>query len=122
MTMTRAVSFLVLIAAIVVGVASPGGGGPRPSGGRTQVVVQLASPPLAVVGGPHASQRIEREQQRFVTALRRAVPDAAVHWRYRLVTNGVSVVLPSSEVPRLSHIPGVRQVFGATTYHVLAGP
>src|SRR5262245_43577582 len=120
--MTRALSFFVLLAAILVGAASPDGGTPTPSADRTQVVVQLASPPLAVVGGPRARQGVEREQRRFVTTLRRAVPDAAVHWRYRLVTNGVSVVLPSSEVPRLSHLPGVRQVFGATTYHVLAGP
>ena len=45
-----------------------------------------------------------------------------MRWRYRLVANGVSVVLPSSEVPRLGRLPGVRHVYGAVTYRTLAGP
>ena len=69
-----------------------------------------------------AARRVDEEQRRFETALRESVPSASVHWRYRLVANGVSVVLPARELPRLRRIPGVRQVFAPTTYHVLAGP
>jgi subtilisin family serine protease len=121
--MTRAVSLvLVLAAAVLLGVAATSDVRAPSSGDRTQVVVQLTSPPLAAAVGPEATRRLEREQRRFVTALSRAIPDASVHWRYRLVANGISVVLSAREVPHLSHLPGVRSVFGATTYHVLAGP
>ena len=45
-----------------------------------------------------------------------------MHWRYRIVANGVSVVLPSRDLPRLAGLPGVREVFAPTTYRALAGP
>jgi subtilisin family serine protease len=89
---------------------------------RRQVVVLLESPPLAVRGGRDAARRVDVEHRRFEAALRAAIPSAAVRWRYRLVANGVSVVVPAREMPRLSRLPGVSRVFGPTTYHALAGP
>ena len=122
--MTRALSsLLVLAAAVALGTVVTASGAPAAaSGPRTQVVVQLAAPPLARAHGDGARRRIDAEQRRFTTALHASIPDASVRWRYRLVANGVSVVLPSSEVPRLGRLPGVRHVYGAVTYGTLAGP
>jgi subtilisin family serine protease len=119
---TRALSSLVVLAAAVgLGTVVTTAGAP-PTQPRTQVVVQLTAPPLARAQGSGAARRIDAEQRRFASALHVSIPHASVRWRYRLVANGVSVVLPPSEVPRLRRLPGVRRVFGAATYHVLAGP
>jgi hypothetical protein len=117
---------LLLLSALLAGFALGGSAATDrrddPPGERMQVVVLLSSPSLSAAKSPRAARRIDEEQRRFETALRGSVPGASVHWRYRLVANGVSVILPARELPRLSLIPGVRQVFAPTTYHVLAGP
>jgi subtilisin family serine protease len=120
--MTRALALSLLVAALAFAGGAVDRAPTAAAGERSQVVVLLRSPSLAVAGGPGAARRIDTEQKRFEDALRESVPGAAVHWRYRLVANGVSVVLPSRDVRRLSGLPGVRQVFAPTTYHVLAGP
>ena len=85
-------------------------------------MVALRSPPLALGGGDVAARRIAAEQQRFAAAVGEQLPDAELRWRYRIVANGVSVVLPTRDLPRLARLPGVQDVYGPTTYHVLAGP
>jgi subtilisin family serine protease len=75
-----------------------------------QVVVSLSSSPLA----PDA--RIAAEQRRFRDELARRLPDARVRWRYRLVANGFSVVLPEAQIPTLRGLAGVREVLEPTTY------
>ncbi len=121
--MTRALTIALLVALLSVSGAVSERGPGAAQGERSQVVVLLGSPPLAVAGGGKAAaRRVDAEQRRFETALRARVPGAEVHWRYRLVANGVSVVLPADELPRLRGLPGVRDVFAPTTYHVLAGP
>ena len=121
--MTRALSSLVVLAAAVgLGTVVGASDAPATAGPRTQVVVQFASPPLARAHGDGARRRIDAEQRRFTAALHVSIPDASVRWRYRLVANGVSVVLPASDVHRLGRLPGVRHVYGATTYRMLAGP
>ncbi len=103
--------------------ASGGAHAPRSSGGPpTEVVVQLAAPPLARATGPGAAHRIDAEQRRFTAALHRSLSRASVGWRYRIVANGLAVVLPKRDITRLSALPGVRRVFADVTYHALAGP
>jgi subtilisin family serine protease len=82
--------------------------------GRTEVVVALSTPPLALA--PASAARIDGEQRAFRSALRERLPDARVRWRYRIVANGFSVALPRTQVPRLRLLPGVRDVFASTTY------
>ena len=48
------------------------------------------------------------------------LPGAWIHWRYRLVENGMAVVLPRSEVGRLASLPGVAEVWPNVCYHDLA--
>jgi subtilisin family serine protease len=81
---------------------------------RAQVVVALESPPLAYA--PQAADRIDAEQRAFASELARQLPDARIHWRYRLVANGFSIVLPAEQVTRLALLPGVRDVYSSATY------
>ena len=90
------------------------------AGGRlTEVVVTLASPPLAGrtgAAGRAARAAVDREQARFAAALHQAVPGGAIRWRYRLVLNGAAVVIPAGAIPRLWTLPGVRAVDVGAAY------
>ena len=82
--------------------------------GRSEVVVSLASPPLA--HAPGTEGRIADEQRAFRSEVARKLPDARIHWSYRIVANGFAVHLPSAEVPLLRDLPGVRDVFASARY------
>jgi subtilisin family serine protease len=85
---------------------------------RLQVVVLLTAPPIAKATAPKASAaaRIAAEQRRFRRALAEAVPAASVRWRYRLVANGLAVVVPRESIGRLRSLPAVRDVLTGITY------
>jgi subtilisin family serine protease len=119
---TRALALSLLVAALALLGGSSGRAPTAAAADRSQVVVLLRSPSLAVAGSAGAARRIDDEQRRFEKALRSRIPSATVHWRYRVVANGLSVVLPSRDLPRLAGLPGVREVFAPTTYRALAGP
>ena len=121
--MTRA--FLLTLALAAAAVLAVGLGRPPANDAaeeRTQVVVGLAAPPLALGRANGAAGRIDAEQGRFEAALHAAIPAASVRWRYRLVANGMSVVLPRADVRLLAGLPGVRHVYGNVTYRTAAGP
>jgi subtilisin family serine protease len=87
--------------------------------GRIRVIVQLRQPPLArwsrdLSGTPRprklsvasASSRaylaqLTQAQTAAVTQLRRAIPEATVSRRYRIVLNGFAVELPVTSLPKL---------------------
>ncbi|HEX4746388.1 MAG TPA: S8 family serine peptidase [Gaiellaceae bacterium] len=110
--MSRLAPLAVAILAAVLAVGGP----TMPAGNdaRQEVVVLLESPPLA--RSPEAGARIEREQRSFQQALAVSLPAADLGWRYRLVANGFSLSLPSSEIDRLRTLPGVRDVLTAGSY------
>ena len=60
-------------------------------------------------------------QQAFAARLASDVPDARVNWHYAVALDGVSVVVPASQLSRLSAIPGAT-VWPTVTYHSLGGP
>lgn len=122
--MTRARFLLLVLAVLLAGgaAAEPNPAVSRFSGERIHVVVELASPPLALARGVTARRGLDEEQRRFTEALHSSISSATVHWRYRLVANGMSVLLPRNDLGRLAQLPGVRHVLGPTTYGVLAGP
>ena len=95
---------------------------PGAAGALSHVVVTLDGAPLAGSSDSGAGARIDDEQSRFEAALHATIPSARIHWRYRLVANGISVVVPDSEVARLKELPGVKEVFAPVTYRTLAGP
>jgi subtilisin family serine protease len=72
------------------------------------MVVTLARP---VSGG------VDRGQKRFLAALQRAVPGATVRWRYRLVLDGLALVVPEGSSARIERLPGVTGVYPSVGYH-----
>jgi subtilisin family serine protease len=105
-----------LLAVLAVAVLLAAGGPTMPVGAadNTEVVVLLDSPALA--RAPENTSTIAREQAAFRHSLATRVPTAEIGWRYRLVANGFSVSLPTSEVDRLRTLPGVREVLPAGSY------
>jgi subtilisin family serine protease len=55
-------------------------------------------------------------QRTLEARLEAAVPQAEVRWRYRIVANGLAVVVPRSRVASLARLPGVRAVLPSVTY------
>lgn len=108
------ISGIACVLALAAGAqARPAGAGPT-----AEVVVTFSSPPLARAQAPRsaAAGRIAREQARFERALLAALPSARVRWRYRIVLNGVAVVVPLRAVAALRLLPGVRHVEAGATY------
>ncbi len=60
-------------------------------------------------------------QEAFTARLADRIPDARVYWHYDVALDGVSVVIPASQLPRLSTIPGAT-VWPTVTYHSLGRP
>src|SRR5688500_5735100 len=69
---------------------------------RVQVVVGVEQAPLATprwAAGRELQTRTLLSSQRALAArIETALPEAQVRWRYRLVANGLAVVVPRSEV------------------------
>ena len=107
--MTRIASLTVALIAVLLA-----SGAPSLPVERTEVVVLLESPPLARAPGGTAT--IAREQRVFRQELTDRLPSADIGWSYRLVANGFSLSLPSSELSRLRTLPGVREVLPAGSY------
>ena len=112
----------VFAAAALVAGFSGNGNGATAAPPVTEVVVQLTARSLAFDRSTAGRAQLAAQQRRFVRALRAAVPDAEIRWRYRIVANGFAVALPGSELPRLGSLPGVRRVFAGSTYRTLSGP
>jgi subtilisin family serine protease len=137
-------SLLPLAFALAATLALLAGGGaaapPRASGKLVEVVVTLPRPPLAVEVGrdrtlaaavrrgrsisvnmPAAGsylRTLAAAQRTFVARLAVEVPSARVHWHYGVALDGVSVVLPSTEIARLRSVRGTT-VWPTVTYHDL---
>jgi subtilisin family serine protease len=104
--------------------------------GRTTVIVTLGLPPLAAaraersvfaVGGPrklnlaNASSRtylarVDAAQRLAIAELRRAIPEAEVARRYRIILDGFSVSLPTRELPELMRMGFVERVYPSLRY------
>ncbi|MFN2469560.1 MAG: S8 family serine peptidase [Gaiellaceae bacterium] len=61
-------------------------------------------------------QALSAEQAAVAHRIHAAVPDARVRWRYRIVLNGLAVVLPERDVQRLTKVPGVARVTRGIAY------
>jgi subtilisin family serine protease len=122
--LTRVI-FLSLLAATVA-VAISGDVQGAPSDPMTEVVVTLRSPALSVFGRRMLSSshrdylaRVDAEQNEVARRVASSLPGARVRWHYRLVANGLAVVVPRSQVAALARIPGVGKVWPNVRYHAL---
>lgn len=110
---------------------------PKGSAGRTRVIVTLPLPPLAAYARPDRAflalgprrklnvaspssraylARLTAAQRRAISALRRAIPEARVGWRYRIILNGFAVSLPYRRLPDLMRLGFVRRVYPSLRY------
>ena len=119
------VTILALTAGIAAVVLSGDVQGARPDP-MTEVVVTLDGHPLSAFGRGMLSAshrdylaRIDAEQSVMARRVQTALPAARVRWHYRLVANGLAVVLPRSEVAALAQVPGVAEVWPNIRYHAL---
>ena len=95
----------------------------------TEVIVTLHAPPLSTFGRSLFSarhvlslRRIDAEQAAVADRIESTLPRARVRWHYRLVANGLAVVLPRTEVAALERVPGVAEIWPNVRYHSLATP
>jgi subtilisin family serine protease len=133
---------LVVAALLPVGAASAQSRATLPPAAAplTEVVLTLPQPSLAQavardrgleaatvgrhmldVRAPAATsylRRLAAAQRQLQARLATAVPGARVRWHYGVVVNGVSVVVPRSQLPLLEALPGVK-VWPSVTYHAL---
>src|SRR4051812_47862570 len=93
----------------------------------TEVVVTLEAPPLSVFGRHLLDtshrvylQRLDTSQAALSRRIESTVPGATIRWRYRLVANGLAVVLPRSQVAALARVPGVARVWPNVQYRLQA--
>ena len=108
-------------------IALSGDGFGRTPAPTTEVVVTLRSPPLATFGrsllsARHASylRRLESQQALVSARIEQSIPQSRIRWRYRLIANGLAVVLPRAEISKLARVPGVAAVWPNVRYHSLA--
>jgi subtilisin family serine protease len=78
-----------------------------------QVVVELREPGLARDG---RAATIAAEQQLMERRIRELEPAAQVRWRFRIVMNGFSVLVPERSVTRIEEIAGVREVYPSVRF------
>jgi subtilisin family serine protease len=133
--------FALALAATLALLAGGGSAAPLPPAGKlVEVVVTLPRPALAVAVGhdrtlataalrrhsvdvraPAAAsylRTLAAAQRTLAARLAVAVPEARVRWHYGVALDGVSVLLPASELARLRAVPGTT-VWPSVTYHAL---
>jgi subtilisin family serine protease len=90
------------------------------SGELVEVVVGLSQQPLGVTrwkaGRQLQSRTLLSAQHRVADSIATELPDAQIRWRYKLVANGMAVVVPRSQLGRLAALPGVTRVYPSVRY------
>ena len=107
----------------------------------TEVVVTLKAPPLARAAASNRSlaasatrarrlnlrapasaaylRRLAAAQRALERRIIERIPTARVRWRYRVVLNGLAVVVPAGQLRRLHALPGVAGVYPSVRYRAL---
>src|SRR5512135_736413 len=104
---------------------------PAQASGRVEVIAELAPPPLARAVASSLALRpavrqarldlaaplshgyradLGRAQAAVAARIRDAIPAADIRWRYSITLDGLAVVLPGRDLPRLARVPGVARV------------
>ena len=83
-------------------------------------MVGLSQQPLGVTrwkaGRQLQSRTLISAQNRVSDTIATLLPEAQVRWRYKLVANGMAVVVPRSQLGRLTALPGVAKVYPSVRY------
>jgi subtilisin family serine protease len=127
MSVLKRVSFLAAAAALAA--TLPGLAGSARAPARQPVLIEvvvlldepslaLARPSRSIASSRSASylRRLADGQRVAETRIAAAVPTAKVRWRYRVVLNGLAVVLPQAKVETVRRLPGVADVLPSVRY------
>ncbi|HST26576.1 MAG TPA: S8 family serine peptidase [Gaiellaceae bacterium] len=127
---------IALAGAVALGATASAHASAQP---RTEVVVTLDAPSLAAevqdsrvltvatkarrlgLSSPASLfylHQLELRQNAVARRIERSIPTATVRWRYKVVLDGLAVVLPTSALPTLSRIAGVAVVYPDTKYEL----
>ena len=109
---------LLCLLAVATGAARAGD---QPASGQlVEVVVGLSQQPLAVTrwkaGRQLQARTLVSAQNRVADTIAAQLPDAQIRWHYKLVANGMAVVVPRSQLGRLIALPGVAKVYPSVRY------
>jgi subtilisin family serine protease len=128
-----------LLAAALAAVSLTGGARAAPVG-PVEVVVTLDAPPLAeaiqrsrVLSARTKAGRLDlrsptstayvaalaARQRTLAARIERSLPGARVTWRYRVVLDGLAVLVPRDQLARLAAVPGVAKVWPNVAYRPL---
>jgi len=102
----------------------------RASGPMVQVVLELRAPSASRSQLPRSRGRLDLdspatlrrlvqlriEQSQVETRVLAAVPRAEIRWRYSIVLNGLTVLVPQGSVEQLADIVGVAEVYRSSSY------
>ncbi|HYA09615.1 MAG TPA: S8 family serine peptidase, partial [Gaiellaceae bacterium] len=110
---------------------------PGHASGRVTVLVDLRLPPLAAAYGrglvafnaqrrlnvaSRSSRaylaRLERAQKLAAAQIRRAIPQARISNRYRVVLDGFALRLPYRALPKLAVLSPIRKIYPSLGYHL----
>src|SRR5829696_2801916 len=120
MTAVRRGLLLVLLCLLALPVASAQADRPQAEADLVEIVVTLAQKPLATTtwraGRQLQSRTLASAQAGVARRIESSVPEARIRWRYRLVANGMAVVVPRSQLERLTSLPGVETVYPSVRY------
>ena len=106
------------------------------AGGRVRVIVTLKLPPLAAafgsrtLAGASSTQhldartassraylaRVSAAQQAAAAQLRRAIPEARISRRFRIVLDGLTVSIPAKRLPALVRLGFVAKVYPSVRF------
>jgi subtilisin family serine protease len=125
------------ILGLLAALAAPAAAQPSPTPARPEVVVALEAPSLAravaasrVLSAKTKARRLDvhsptsssylrelaRRQRVVARRIVRAVPSARIRWHYRVIFNGLAVVVPRDRLQQLSRIPGIAKVYPSVAY------
>ena len=120
MTAVRRGLTICLLALVALATGSARAERPAAKGELVEVVVSLSQKPLAttrwLAGRQLQSRTLASAQASVADRIETAVPDARIRWRYRLVANGMAVVVPRSQLARLTSLPGIETVYPSVRY------
>jgi subtilisin family serine protease len=117
---------ILSVLAAVAAVTLTGAGAAAPASTSTEVVVTLKGSPLSAFGRSLQSashhtyvHQVAAAQAALTRRIEQRIPGSRIRWHYRLVANGLAVVLPETAVGDLARVPGVAEVWPNTRYHAL---
>jgi minor extracellular serine protease Vpr len=111
---------IALLALLALATGSARAERSAPQSDVVEVVVGLSQKPLGttrwLAGRGLQARTMVAAQESVARGIESAIPDVQIRWRYRLVANGMAVVVPRSQLARLASLPGIERVYPSVRY------